>query len=208
MNRDTINRLLETFQESAARGEQARLFLETRNGHHFANFSVRMPVAKPETIRWSKTRKSPSTVRRDQTRMKTYLQKKAFQESWCPSQFTTSTPAKEPVLPDLACSSQSVEVPTLIEESSSEETKLEKDEISEKGTTKENMHDCDNEKKELDFKNKDFMDHFIEIVKESVTRHCKESIRKTFGEMNKELEEMHKELTATSDNEQNNVEEV
>ena len=209
MKGDTITTLLETFQECVGKGEQARLFLETRNGEQFANLSVKVPVVKPGTFQTnmsrSSNRKSPSTIRRDQNRLKNYLQRKMSNETWNPGK--TSTPAKDLSQPDLACSSQSVEVPTLIEESSREETKLEKDEISEK-ETKENMHDCNNEKKEWDFKNKDFMEDFIEIVKESVTRHCKESIGKTFGEMNKQLQEINKELTVTSDNEQHNLEEV
>ena len=205
MNRDTINRLLETFQESAARGEQARLFLETKNGHHFANFSVRMPVAKPETIRWSKTRKSPSTVRRDQNRMKMYLQKKTFQESWCPSQITTSTPAKEPVQPDLACSSQSRELPTLEKESSSEKTELEKE------ATKENIDDSDNENKGWAavvalFQNEDYINDLTEIVskacKESIQTSIGPAVSKSFGEINEELR------MVSSDSQQKSLEEV
>ena len=42
-----ILRLLETFQECVAWGDQASLLLETRNGNQFANFSVKMPVTKP-----------------------------------------------------------------------------------------------------------------------------------------------------------------
>ena len=56
MNRDTITRLLKTFQECVENGEQARLFLETRNGEQFANLSVKVPVVKPGTFQTNMTR--------------------------------------------------------------------------------------------------------------------------------------------------------
>ena len=49
MNRDTVNRLVETYHECVASGEKASLFLETRNGLQFANLSVQVPVVKPGT---------------------------------------------------------------------------------------------------------------------------------------------------------------
>ena len=174
MNRETINRLVETFQESAARGEQARLFLETRNGHQFATFSVRAPVAKPGIFQTniSRTRKSPSTIRRDQNRMKTYLQRKTLQESWSPTKCTASTPVKE--APDLAGLIEGEESPTLeteVEKISIEGTELEKENRVEE--TIEIFEDGDDEKKEqgLAFgNNKDF----IESLKETAVRACKE----------------------------------
>ena len=133
MNRDTITRLLKTFQECVENGEQARLFLETRNGEQFANLSVKVPVVKPGTFQTntsrSRNRKSPSSIRRDQNRLKTYLQRKTFQETWSPGK--TSTPAKEVSQPDLACSSQSVKTPTLnepVQDVSVEGKDLKKDE--------------------------------------------------------------------------------
>ena len=84
MNRDTINRLLETFQESAARGEQASLFLETRNGKQFGTLSVRIPDDRlfgTTSTLGSARKKSPSTMRRDQHRLREFLQRKASQDA-------------------------------------------------------------------------------------------------------------------------------
>ena len=74
----TFNRLLEVFQECTRSGEEARLFLETRNGLIFANLSVKLPVPRPgnsSTFRQAK-KKTPSTLRRDQERMAKFLQRK------------------------------------------------------------------------------------------------------------------------------------
>ena len=109
-NMETVKKLLETFQECVARGDQASLFLETRNGNQFANFSVKMPVTKPGTFKnknISRSRKSPSTVRRDKLRLEKYLQRKTTQGSWSPA--ATSTPEKESSPPNLASCSQNVE---------------------------------------------------------------------------------------------------
>ena len=131
---ETMNKLFETFQECVARGEKASLFLETRNGSQHANFSVKLPVSKPGKITpRPKTSKSPSTVRRDQQRLDTFLQRKRSQESWSPPA-ATSTPAKEESLPDFAsCSQSSVETTTtveeIVEEARSEGQDLENEEI-------------------------------------------------------------------------------
>ena len=55
----------------------------------------------------SRSRKSPSTVRRDKLRLEKYLQRKTTQGSWSPA--ANSTPEKEASPPDLASCSQSVE---------------------------------------------------------------------------------------------------
>ena len=180
MNRETINRLVETFQESAARGEQARLFLETRNGHQFATFSVRAPVAKPGTFQTniSRTRKSPSTVRRDKNRMKSYLQRKLLQESWSPTKCPTSTPVKEAIQPDLAGPSQGEESQTLhtqsvVEKFNHEGTQLEKENNVEDASMV-NIEDGDDKKKEqgLAFaNNKDLIKSLNEMAKKA----CKEA---------------------------------
>ena len=114
---ETMNKLFETFQECVARGEKASLFLETRNGSQHANFSVKLPVCKPGKVTpRPKTSKSPSTVRRDQQRLDTFMQRKRSRESWSPPA-ATSTPAKEESLPDFAsCSQSSVETTTTVEE--------------------------------------------------------------------------------------------
>ena len=134
---ETVSKLLETFQECVARGDQASLFLETRNGIQFANLSVKVPATKPGTfqknISRSKTRKSPSTVRRDQERLERYRLKKSH-ESWSPA--ATSTPEKEEEPPDSTSCSQSVEITTTVdkhvEDVQSDGQDLEKEEDNEK----------------------------------------------------------------------------
>ena len=91
MNGDAIDLLLETFQELRRRGDQARLFLETRNGEQYGTLHIKSPT-KPATHK-STGKKSPSTVRRDQQRWKTFLQRKTLQES--PGRpLATSTPGE------------------------------------------------------------------------------------------------------------------
>ena len=86
MSCDAINLLLETFKECARRGNQATLFLETRNGQQFGTLRLRTPDFKSKptsTLRNQQKdrKKSPSTVRRDQQRLRTFLQNKSAQES-------------------------------------------------------------------------------------------------------------------------------
>ena len=91
MNGDAIDLLLETFQELRRRGDQARLFLETRNGEQYGTLHIKSPT-KPATHKTT-MKKSPSTVRRDQQRWKTFLQRKTLQES--PGRpLATSTPGE------------------------------------------------------------------------------------------------------------------
>ena len=67
MSCDAIYLLLETFKECARRGNQATLFLETRNGQQFGTLRLRTPDVKPKptsTLRNQQKdrKKSPSTV--------------------------------------------------------------------------------------------------------------------------------------------------
>ena len=81
---DTITALLETFQESKERGEQATLILETRNGVQFATFKVKLVDShqKDKTSLESNKKKSPSTVKRDKERLEKFnKRKKLFQEN-------------------------------------------------------------------------------------------------------------------------------
>lgn len=167
---------METFQESAARGEQARLFLETRNGLQFATFSVRAPVAKPGTFQTniSKTRKSPSTIRRDKNRMKTYLQRKALQESWSPTKCPTSTPVKEAIQPDIAGPSQGEESPTLqtvVGKINNEGTEMEKENNVEDASIENIEDDQKKEQGSVSVNNKDL----IESLNEAAKKACKEA---------------------------------
>ena len=43
----TLRCLLDLFQDSKRNGDSARLFLETRNGEVFVNFSSQLPVGVP-----------------------------------------------------------------------------------------------------------------------------------------------------------------
>ena len=93
---DTITALLEGFQESKERGEQAMLFLETRNGVQFATLKVKLPDSHKtvKTSLESAKKKSPSTVKRDKERLEKFNQrKKLFQEN-C-SFRVTSTPSSK-----------------------------------------------------------------------------------------------------------------
>ena len=77
---DTITALLETFQESKERGEQATLILETRNGVQFATFKVKLPDSHRtvKTSLESARKKSPSTVKRDKERLEKFNQRKTL----------------------------------------------------------------------------------------------------------------------------------
>ena len=89
----TVNKLLEAFQECTSRGDQAKLFLETRNGMVFVNFAVnlRLPVSRPGNCSTfnKKKKKTPSTLRRDQERMEKFWQRKKEKT------FLTSTPKSQ-----------------------------------------------------------------------------------------------------------------
>ena len=92
---DTITALLETFQESKERGEQATLILETRNGVQFATFNVKLPDSHRtvKTSLESARKKSPSTVKRDKERLEKFNQrKKLLQEDYS---FKCSTPSSK-----------------------------------------------------------------------------------------------------------------
>ena len=83
---NVITALLETFQEIKKRGEQATLFLETRNGDEFATLSVKLPAGdKPGTLRktslGSSKKKSPSTLKRDKERLEKFVLKKTTKET-------------------------------------------------------------------------------------------------------------------------------
>ena len=97
MNGDAISLLLETFQELRRRGDQARLFLETRNGDQFGNLQIKIPRSKPGAPNTSTKikPKSPSTIRRDRQRMESFLERKTRQES-LRSPSASSTPISRP----------------------------------------------------------------------------------------------------------------
>ena len=102
---DNISLLLETFQELTRRGDQAKLILETRNGEQFGTLTMKIhpsKIAEPGTRSRTSMRNSPSNVRRDQRRLREFLQRKSVQES-----HGSATAASTPVgKPGLASSSQ------------------------------------------------------------------------------------------------------
>ena len=100
-NSDTITKLLDTFQECKRRGDQAKLFLETRNGSVFANLVVELPVSPPGRRPFKNKKKTPSSLRRDLERMEKFIQRKKSEETFC-----TSTPEKSNQ-PSIASSSTS-----------------------------------------------------------------------------------------------------
>ena len=132
---DAINLMLETFQELRRRGDQACLFLETRNGEQFGTLRVKITKSKPgapnTTARKSK---SPSTVRRDQQRMKTFLERKTLQES-LGSPSATSTPFSRP---GQTSSSQEVQVTMPVTEALDEDSLEVEPQITETEEEKDN----------------------------------------------------------------------
>ena len=119
-------------------------------------------------------------------------------ETWNPGK--TSTPAKDLSQPDLACSSQSVDSPTLnehkpVQEVSVEEKDLEKDgncsykeaaaENTDDGNIKIDTNNNDKKKQKEQVPVISFYDReFIESLKET----CAEAVKKTFAEIKKERE--------------------
>ena len=93
MDGDSINLLLETFREYARRGDQARLFLESRNGQQFGTLTVRIlgVTPGPTSPLGTHRRKSPSTVRRNQERLRNFLKKKSSQDSLGSSSVTSTS---------------------------------------------------------------------------------------------------------------------
>ena len=110
---DTITALLETFQESKERGEQATLILETRNGVQFATFKVKLPDSHRtvKTSLESAKKKSPSTVKRDKERLEKFNQRKKFLQEEC--SFKCSTPSSKYKLQEEQDSNQDMVTPAL-----------------------------------------------------------------------------------------------
>ena len=92
---NTINVLLEAFQECRRRGDWATLFLETKNGNEFATLKVKMPASHTSTKLGNTfhgsaaKRKSPSAVRRDRERMEKFVVGKRLQENRHPEKLST-----------------------------------------------------------------------------------------------------------------------
>ena len=110
---DTITALLETFQESKERGEQATLILETRNGVQFATFKVKLPDSHRtvKTSLESAKKKSPSTVKRDKERLEKFNQRKKLLQEDC--SFKCSTPSSKYELQEEQDSNQDMVTPAL-----------------------------------------------------------------------------------------------
>ena len=79
----TMRGLLDLFQDSKRKGASARLFLETRNGEVFVNFSSQLPVGVPSGFEEVKKRKwkSPSSRRRDIARLEAWKVRKNLSET-------------------------------------------------------------------------------------------------------------------------------
>ena len=71
-NNDTVCKLLDMFQASSLKGEWASLVLETKDGIENATFNVCRPVAGKPAAR----RKTPSQLKRDQSRQENYFNRK------------------------------------------------------------------------------------------------------------------------------------
>ena len=73
----TVRDLLDVFQESQRKGESAKLFLETRNGICFVNFSAHLPAEPSPGKESGRKVKSPSSQRRDKARLQAWKLKKS-----------------------------------------------------------------------------------------------------------------------------------
>lgn len=77
MENTTVRDLVDVFQESQRKGEFARLFLETRNGIAFVNFSAHLPAGPSAGKENGKKKmKSPSSRRRDAARLQAWRDSK------------------------------------------------------------------------------------------------------------------------------------
>ena len=81
----TMKRLLDLFQDSKRKGANARLFLETRNGEMFVNFSSQLPRTFPSGAGYEEVKKkkwkSPSSRRRDTARLEAWKVRRNISET-------------------------------------------------------------------------------------------------------------------------------
>ena len=80
-----MRRLLDLFQDSKRKCESARLFLETRNGEVFVNFSSQLPRTFPSGAGYEEVKKkkwkSPSSRRRDTARLEAWKVRRNISET-------------------------------------------------------------------------------------------------------------------------------
>jgi len=156
---DTLSQLLESFQQCRRRGESAQLFLETRNGQQFARFSVQLfPAnfcyrAKPQD-EVMKKRKSPSQMRRDQSRLRKLREKRLSQKTaLTPTSARTSTPTSTPNdMNDMDETNQAFD-----KNDSTDNEMNDMDETNHIFTDDKN-HSTDNDMNDMDETNQDFTD--------------------------------------------------
>ena len=174
---NTINVLLETFQQCRQRGDWATLSLETRNGDEYATFQLKLPAPRatgtpgtPFSGSRSAKKKSPSRVRRDRQRIETFKKKQSLQQSWNP---------KTPVTPSIKF--QAWNSPALDKEenaTSSETTnddvpiitsdKTDESEVSQEDVKGKGMFTIDSENREA------WMAKFKEQCEKAASIGCKE----------------------------------
>ena len=81
----TLRCLLDLFQDSKRKGDSARLFLETRNGEVFVNFSSQLPRSFPSGAGYEEVKKkkwkSPSSSRRDTARLEAWKGRRNISET-------------------------------------------------------------------------------------------------------------------------------
>ena len=80
----TLRCLLDLFQDSKRKGDSARLFLETRNGEVFVNFSSQLPRSFPSGAGYEEVKKkwkSPSSRRRDTARLEAWKVRRNISET-------------------------------------------------------------------------------------------------------------------------------
>ena len=80
VNDETLSQLVDLYQQSRKRGEQVSLSLESKDGNDVVIFKVGKPTATLESrpsYSGTRRRKSPSQMRRDQSRKEEFFAKKA-----------------------------------------------------------------------------------------------------------------------------------
>ena len=193
MNDDTVTKLLEAFQECRKRGDQARLFLETRNGRVFANLAVEMPASHP-VLRPVKT-KTPSSRRRDRKRMENFLQRRKYQQT-----FSTSTPEKSNQ-PLITSSISDVEPSSITDTTSCEIPQLDsragnRDQDPEETTPAEEKPNFLDEL----LKNKEMFEDFKKALHEGISQAIPKAIKEIPKAMKTSMNEIQFENNSVTEN--------
>ena len=95
-NNGSLRQLLEIFHQSRKNGTHCKLFVETINGEQFCNIAVQIPAGPPTRKFTPATKKSQSTIRRDQDRLEKWRMKKKELAKTSTGSSTPSTGSSNP----------------------------------------------------------------------------------------------------------------